>query len=445
MNKVSIIIPVVNRADLTRVCIDSVKKYTKYPYELILVQEGEDKSVTKLLKSYKKAKYVHNRTPKGFAGAMNSGLEVATGNYYCFLNNDTVATPNWLTEIMNVFEENKDVGLVTPTFTEATTKQCVDYNQGEEVTFVDEPLSLKGVCFVVPKAVVDKIGKWDERFGLGGGDDNDFATRIKEGSFRLAIARRSYIYHYGSATFREIFHNDIDYSKKYAVGQFLKFKEKHKDSPALDSRPAVFLAIPSQRNRLHGELAMNLIAWSHDPEIRLKVKVFPYLSPLDSARNVAVKEFLEEYYDYLWFIDEDITPPVNALRELIKADKEIIAPLCFTIQYDDEGLPFPIPVAHRYAEDGHYRPYYGRGIEQVDFITGGSHLVKREVYEKLERPYSFKYHKNGIVIYSEDAIFSQNCQSLGYKLWTHYDLFCGHDKTIDCKKFNQLMVKYGKR
>ena len=104
-----------------------------------------------------------------------------------------------------------------------------------------------------------------------------------------------------------------------------------------------------------------------------------------------------------------------------------------------------MPVAHRYNKDKEYEPYYGKGIEETDIITGGMHLVKREVLEKLERPYYFTYHKNGVVEYSEDFIFSQQCQKLGYKLYTHYGIPCGHVRLHDIKHINDLLVKVSKQ
>jgi GT2 family glycosyltransferase len=304
-----------------------------------------------------------------------------------------------------------------------------------------DPLAFKGVCFLIPKKVIDEIGKWDESFGLGGGDDNDMCLRISKAGYKLVVAKNSYIYHYGSASFREEFNHDIDYSKKFAVGQFNKFRKKHKFD--LD-KPRVYIAIPCVKGFIYYELALRLVQWTHDPTMMLKIQFYSNLVPLDNCRNRAVKDFLEDYWDYLCFIDDDIVPPINCLRELLKADKDVIAPLCFSMKRDDKGLEVPIPVAHRYDKEKKYRPYYGKGIEETDVITGGMHLVKREVYEKLERPYYFTYHKNGTVIYSEDFVFSQQCQKLGYKLYTHYGLLCKHIRLTDIKSVNDLMVNYGR-
>lgn len=435
---VSIIIPTRYRPDLTRVCVDSIIKYTKHPYELVLVQEGNDKKIKALLQSYK-AKYVQNKKPKGFAGAMNSGIDMATGTHYCFLNNDTVVTPGWLKEMMRAFDDAK-MGLVSPRYTEMLPYK-VNVKK-ERIHYVSDPVSLKGVCFVIPKKTIDKVGKWDERFGLGGGDDNDMCMRIHKAGYKLSITPKSYIYHYGSASFREEFNHDDDYSKKFAVGQFNKFRDKHNYGK---DKPRVYISIPCVDGFIHHSLALRLIQWSHDSTLKIKIQFYPNLAPLDNARNRAVKDFLEDYFDYFLHIDDDIVPPINALRELLKADKDIIAPLCFTMKQDDNGIEVPLVVAHRYNKDKKYAPYYGKGVEETDIVTGGCHLVKRKIFEKLERPYYFTYHKNGIVEYSEDFVFSQQCQKLGYKLYTHYDLLCKHIRYADIKSINDFMVKYGRK
>jgi len=449
---ISIIMPVRFRPDLTKVALDSLFLYTK-DFELILVQDGEDPEMAELLKNYK-AKIVYHKEPKGYVGAINAGFKKISSKskYVMFLNSDTCCTPNWMEEMLKCFDLDPKVGLVAPTFTAWNGMQSIEENpKYGDYNFADE---IVGVCMLYSRECINTLlekgeeqgviggGILDERFGLGGGDDNDISMRVKQSGYKAVVARKSFIYHYISASFRKLFGDDVDFSKKHATNVFAKFQEKWKKE--LGNKPRIMIAIPTSSGNINSTLAVRLIEWSHDPAITISLRFFPHLAPLDNARNQAVKTFLEDYYTHLLFIDDDIIPAQNCLRELLVADKEIIAPLCFTWGHGDDGLPFPQPVAHRYNKDGKYEPYFGKGIEETDIVTGGMFLVKREVFEKIERPFYFTYHKNGLVIFSEDFVFSQQCQKLGYKLYTNYDLHCGHIRTVDIKDINNLMCKYRK-
>lgn len=434
---VSIIIPVICRSDLLMVCLDSIIKYTVTPYEIIVVQEGIDDKLTNIINGYD-VKFVQNRKPKGFAGAMNTGLALASGDFYCFLNHDIVATPGWLESMLLAFNQ-PDVGLVTPTFTESDTKQNVDWNKGQEFDFIDDPLSLKGVCFLIKKEVIDKIGEWDESFGLGGGDDNDMCFRIQKAGYKLVIARHSYIYHYGSASFRELFDNDIDYSKKYAVGQFKKFQNKWEK----DRKPKIFVAIPN-RGSISNQLDNCLVHWSHDSRWIVKYYKPEGLMPVDAARNHCVKVFLEDYCDYLLFIDDDITPPLNMLEVLLAHDKDVVGSLSFCMSYNDEGLLAPFAVSTRKNENDEQKQYIGNGLEEVDATGASCLLIKRKVLEDMERPFCFKYKSNGLLEQGEDLTFCDKVKEMGFEIWVDFNLVSGHIKSINITDINELMVRYGR-
>lgn len=208
---ISIIVPIRYRADLTEVCLDSILRYTDGDFEVIAVQEGEDEEIAKLLRyfpfTHKNFKIVQNKEPKGYSGALNAGLVVAKGDYFCFMNNDTVATPGWMEEMMKAFED-KEVGLVSPTFWGMGNRQSVDWNNGQQFDYVLDPFTLCGVCYLVSKECMDKVGTWDESFGHGG-EDFDMTIRVQNAGYKLVIARNSFIYHYGGASTRILFGSDL--------------------------------------------------------------------------------------------------------------------------------------------------------------------------------------------------------------------------------------------
>ena len=60
---------------------------------------------------------------------------------------------------------------------------------------------LSGFCLLMKRAVYDKIGGLDERFGLGLFDDDDLAERARRAGFELAVAHDLFVHHFGSRTF----------------------------------------------------------------------------------------------------------------------------------------------------------------------------------------------------------------------------------------------------
>lgn len=108
--KVSIIIPVWNGLDWTTKCLKSIKEKTKnIDYEIVIVDNGSEIPILEhsdylLIRNYKNMGY-------GFAN--NQGARYAVGEYLLFLNNDIeIITEDWLENMLKVFKENKEIGIV---------------------------------------------------------------------------------------------------------------------------------------------------------------------------------------------------------------------------------------------------------------------------------------------------------------------------------------------
>jgi hypothetical protein len=204
----------------------------------------------------------------------------------------------------------------------------------------------------------------------------------------------------------------------------------------------IYIAIPNMGN-IATDLVVNLVRWSHSTKHTIKINA-PYgLFPLDNARNTIVKDFLETDYDYIWWIDDDIVPPFETLDRLIQADKDVIGAVCFSMKAEN-GEYFPYPVTLRYNDEKRYQVYYGSGIEEVDAIGGACVLVKRRVYESIERPYEFVYHRDGTLALTCDFRVWQKLQELGFKVFVDFDILCDHKKTCSIMGIQNLMVSLKK-
>src|SRR5260370_20680474 len=59
---------------------------------------------------------------------------------------------------------------------------------------------LSGFCLLMKRAVYDKIGGLDERFGIGFFDDDDLAERARRARCQRAVAPGLFVPHLGSPT-----------------------------------------------------------------------------------------------------------------------------------------------------------------------------------------------------------------------------------------------------
>ena len=218
-DRVSIVIPVYNALDYLKKCIDSLVKFTQN-YELIIIDNNSNEETKQYLNELKVTlgfKLQTNKENKGFSYACNQGIKLSGCNYICFLNSDTVLTPNWLGKMMRGFKL-ENAGILGASTCYIAGKQCLTglrdkrFNMSLE-EIIDVSLDLKedyeetevyGFCYLVKKEVIDKIGAFDYKtFGLGCGEENDFNRRARIAGFKTYWVKGAYVHHYGSMTFNE--------------------------------------------------------------------------------------------------------------------------------------------------------------------------------------------------------------------------------------------------
>ena len=107
---------------------------------------------------------------------------------------------------------------------------------------------------------------------------------------------------------------------------------------------------------------------------------------------------------------------------------------------EENGQYFPYPVTLRYNEAKEYHVYYGLGIEEVDATGGACILFKRHVYERIERPYEFTYHRDGTLNLTCDFHVFQKLQDMGFKVYIDFSILCEHLKLCKIKKIQELLA-----
>ena len=99
----SIVIPTYNRGNLIGRCIDSIIAQTYTNWEAIIVDNYSDDNTEEVVLSYKddRIRFIKNHNYGVIAVSRNKALDMAKGDWICFLDSDDAWFPNKLQEIKN--------------------------------------------------------------------------------------------------------------------------------------------------------------------------------------------------------------------------------------------------------------------------------------------------------------------------------------------------------
>jgi glycosyltransferase involved in cell wall biosynthesis len=84
-------------------------------------------------------------------------------------------------------------------------------------------------CVLIRRELFRKVGPLDERFTVGMFEDGDYSRRLRERGLHLAVARDSFVHHWGRGTFRRM--PEAEYLRIYEENR-RRFEEKWGETPA---------------------------------------------------------------------------------------------------------------------------------------------------------------------------------------------------------------------
>lgn len=105
---ISIIIPVYNCQDYLKRCLDSVFLQDYSNYEVICIDDGSTDDSAQIAKEYNVRYYYQENS--GQAVARNKGIELAKGEWLCFVDSDDAIQPNYLSKMYKA--TNNDIDIV---------------------------------------------------------------------------------------------------------------------------------------------------------------------------------------------------------------------------------------------------------------------------------------------------------------------------------------------
>lgn len=125
---VSIIIPTYNRIDDLKECLSSIFLQIYLPSEIIIVDDSTSEIVEEFINAQKdewvskkvELTYIRNIHGKALTKARNIGIDAASGDIICFLDDDVILNDRYIFEIVSYFMQNPNIigaqGYVTNTY-----------------------------------------------------------------------------------------------------------------------------------------------------------------------------------------------------------------------------------------------------------------------------------------------------------------------------------------
>ncbi len=281
--KITIVVPIYGDWPSLRACIASIIDHADPArFDVLLVNDcGPDATVIEagvvgMILGRPNFRYERNPRNLGFVQACNRAVfELdTTGNDVLLLNSDTVLSAGALEELVRVLALSPSIGAVCPRSNDATIASIPffrrDRHEERSVTrardvhaaiapelpeYTVAPVAI-GFCFLTRRTLIEKYGLFDEIFGRGYNEENDYCLRLNENGYSSVIANRAFVEHAGSASFGSTERSELERTNAkilherypYYPGSVATFI--HHGYDAVD-RFADLLVSPRQQRRMH--------------------------------------------------------------------------------------------------------------------------------------------------------------------------------------------------
>ncbi|MEA4812733.1 MAG: glycosyltransferase [Anaerolineaceae bacterium] len=235
---VEVIILTYNGLDVNKLCLESILNKTAYPnFKITIVDNNSTDGTKEWLENSKilrdkRIKIVFNDQNLGFAAGNNIAFRKSKADYIILLNNDTIVTRGWMTNLVKHLENDPGLGMCGPV-TNAIGNEAripVNYSSQEELDLFADKYTFKNMgnqwkdprvlalfCTAIRKDITAQCGFLDEQYTVGMFEDDDYAESVRKYGYRLTIAEDSFVHHFENFSFNQLdkkLKNDLSLKNK---------------------------------------------------------------------------------------------------------------------------------------------------------------------------------------------------------------------------------------
>ncbi len=224
LKQTSIIVCTVDRLTDLEECLKSLRPFSPAVAQIIVVNNGPHMAAVKEIARRQGATVV-TEPRRGVSRARNAGIRAAMGNIMAFLDDDSLADPDWLPLLLAPFRDPKVLAVVGSIFAQTLrdpvsqafdflhraqfpeSQRTVNGNSGEN-SFPMRSALVGNANMAIRRAAFDRFGYFDTRFGrgtrIGSGEEPDLLLRILLGGAKIVVEPAARIFHRHSTEWRAV-------------------------------------------------------------------------------------------------------------------------------------------------------------------------------------------------------------------------------------------------
>lgn len=180
--KISVVVATFNRQESLKGLLESLTKQTLSAdqFEVVVVNDGSTDGTVEVLRQYLsrfRRLEILDLKNQGPGGARNAGARKARGKYLAFTDDDCLTAPDWLEQLVRVFERTGAVGVQGRTTTDHSARSPLTH----QVEVLSPRLTSMPTCNAAYlKSAFDASGGFDESFRFAHDEDADLAWRVED-------------------------------------------------------------------------------------------------------------------------------------------------------------------------------------------------------------------------------------------------------------------------
>jgi GT2 family glycosyltransferase len=182
---ISVVIPTRNRAGRLRAQLDSLATQTARDFEVVVVDNASgDETGDVLANAAPNVRGIRLDRSSGPAVARNAGWRAAAGELVVFTDDDCVSPPDWLAALAAAHERDPDA--VVQGRTEPDPREAERLSAFARSQAASGPGPWFQTCNIAyPRALLERLGGFDEFFSDAAGEDTDLGWRAVEAGARV--------------------------------------------------------------------------------------------------------------------------------------------------------------------------------------------------------------------------------------------------------------------